>query len=559
MLSRRSLLASPLAASNPRPNVLLILTDDQGYGDSSLQKNPLLSTPHLDRLARQGAVFSRFSVSPVCAPTRAALLTGRYPLRTGVHGVTKGRETLRAGEITLADCLSRAGYRTGLIGKWHLGENYPYVPHARGFDEFIGFRPGHWNWYFDSLLERNGKPYPTGGYIADALTREALRFIRQPSRDPWFLYLAYNTPHSPYQVPDSYFQRFAGRGLSPADQSIYGMVSNLDDNLGRLLSSVNDNTIVLFLCDNGPQTDRFNAGLRGRKGSVYEGGTRSPLLIRYPARVRAGQTIDRIAAHIDILPTILELTGVQRLGGPPLDGLSLVPLLNGDTKSFPDRPIFTHADHQPDPTRPYPGALRRQRFKMVNGNELYDLIADPAEQHNLASTYPAELRSLVREYETWFASTLERFHPGAPPIPVGHAEENPAFLSAPQAQLSQGLRFFSGQGFAHDFVTGFSSPNDSLSWTIHPHATARYEATVLYRGPRGSRIFLGPLSALTRHATNPAAIPLPHRVPPANEAPVVHWSRLSLGSLALPASPTTLALHIVGPSCDIKGLELRRL
>ncbi|MFN9919474.1 MAG: sulfatase-like hydrolase/transferase [Acidobacteriota bacterium] len=258
MLARRSLLVSPLATSNPRPNVLLILSDDQGHGDSSRQKNPLLSAPHLDRLARQGAIFSRFSVSPVCAPTRTALLTGRYRLRTGFHEVTKGRKTLGAGEITLVDCLSYAGYRTGPGGKWHLGENYPYAPHARGFDGFIGFSPGHWNWYLDSPLARIGKPHPTRGYLA-AAPRTIPGFLTSPT-----------TPNAPYQVPDFYFQRFAGRGRSPAELSIYGMASNLDDNLGCLLSAVNGNTIVLFLWNNEPQTDRFNAGLRVRKGSVYK-------------------------------------------------------------------------------------------------------------------------------------------------------------------------------------------------------------------------------------------------------------------------------------------------
>ncbi len=557
MWTRRQLISS-FAFARPRPNVVIILTDDQGYGDFSLRRNPVLKTPNLDRLAQESVEFTRFSVSPVCAPTRAALMTGRYPLRTGVHGVTKGRETLRSSEITLADCLKGAGYRTSLIGKWHLGENYPYVPHARGFDEFTGFRTGHWNWYFDSPVERNGKPDKLKGYIADSLTNEAINFVKSPRREPFFLYLAYNTPHAPYQVPDQYFNRFADKGLSIPDQSIYAMVANLDDNIGRLLSHLDSDTIVLFMCDNGPQTDRFNAGLRGRKGSVYEGGTRSPLYVRYPAKLTGGRKVSRIAGHIDILPTILDLTGVSRPNGPKLDGISLKPLLEGNEAAWPSRQIFTHADHQPNPLSPYPGCVRDQRFKMVNGKELYDLEADPAEAINIADREPKRMAQMVADYEAWFASTVEGFTPGAPPIPVGYKEENPAVLTAPQATLGGSLRFFMKQGFAHDFATGWSNPDDEMTWNIDARVSGRYEATIQYRGPIGTKLSLNQLSATTRQLTPMDEIELPHRAHNGNEAPVVHWNRLVLGRLNLPKGPSKLSLKLTGSSCDIKALELRK-
>ncbi len=559
MLSRRHFIAASLAPATPRPNVLLIMTDDQGYGDFSSHGNPILKTPHLDRLASNSIEFTNFSVSPVCAPTRAALLTGRYPLRTGVHGVTKGRETLRRNEVTLGDCFSKAGYRTSLIGKWHLGENYPYVPHSRGFAEFTGFRTGHWNWYFDSPVERNGRPAQLKGYIADSLTDEAISFIKRPTRDPYFLYLAYNTPHAPYQVPDSYFDRFANCGLSIEDQTIYGMVSNLDDNIGRLLNQVDDNTIVMFLCDNGPQTNRFNAGLRGRKGNVYEGGTRSPLYVRFPARIAAGRKTAVPASHIDILPTLVDLAGIQRPAGPKLDGISLTPILDGRQDSLPPRPIFTHADQQANPLNPYPGCVREGRYKMVNGTELYDLESDPGEKTNLANAQPERLRAMVQTYEKWFQSTIEGFTPGAPPIPVGHKEENPATLTATQADLKGDLRFHMKFGYAHDFITGWSTPNDSLTWTIDASAAGRYEFTVLYRGPRGTRFQLNQLNASSTLTTNPEEIHLPHRAHNGAEAPVVHWTRLKLGRLRLPAGASSLELTLTGPSCDIKAIEVRRL
>jgi len=480
-------------------------------------------------------------------------------MRTGVHGVTKGRETMRKGEITLAECLKPAGYRTSLAGKWHLGENYPYVPHARGFDEFTGFRTGHWNWYFDSPVERNGKPDRFKGYIADALTDEGIRFIKRPSSDPYFLYLAYNTPHAPYQVPDSYFNKFAGQGLSVENQSIYGMVSNLDDNIGRLLANVDDNTIVMFLCDNGPQTDRFNAGLRGRKGSVYEGGTRSPLYVRYPAKLKGGRQISTIAGHIDVLPTLLHMADVKRPDGPPLDGRSLVPLLEGSTSDWAARNIYTHADQQADPLQPYPGCVRDQQYKMVNGNSLYDLIADPAESHDLSKVDAPRLSRMVKDYEAWFASTIEGFRVGAPPIEVGHKQENPALLTAPQADLAGSLRFHMKFGYAHDFAVGWSAAEDAMTWNIDAIAPGSYSATVQYRGPKGTRIALNELSAVTAESTDMDEIHLPHRAHNGAEAPVVHWNRLNLGKLKLAKGSARLKLSLSGPSCDIKALEIRKV
>ncbi|MDX2268943.1 MAG: arylsulfatase [Bryobacter sp.] len=574
MLSRRaftSTLAAPLLrAADKRPNVILILTDDQGYGDFSLRRNPILKTPNLDRLAGESVEFTRFSVSPVCAPTRAALLTGRYPLRTGVHGVTKGRETLRPSEVTLGNLFQSASYQTSLIGKWHLGENYPYVPHARGFDEFTGMRLGHWNWYFDAPVERNGQPAQLSGYIADALTTEATRFIDRHTRDPFFLYLAYNTPHAPYQVEDKYFNRFAGQGLSIENQTIYGMVNNLDDNIGRLLAHLEkknlaQDTIVLFLCDNGPQTDRFNAGLRARKGSVYEGGTRSPLYVRYPAKLKGGRQVDHIASHIDVFPTLASLCGIKPPAGPPLDGVNLQPLLEGSSASWPSRHIFTHADQQPDPTKPFPGAVRSQQYKLVNGTELYDLLADPGEKTNIAAQHPQELARLRRAYDDWFASTLEGFTPGAPPIPVGYLEENPARLSPTQAALDGNLRFHQKFGYAHDFVTGWDpdpASRDAMLWRINAHRAGRYEATVEYRAPAaGSQLSLsapgGTISSPTKAPVNMEEIHLPHRAHNGAEAPVVHWGRLTLGQLRLAAGEATLQLKVSQVPADIKTLFLK--
>jgi arylsulfatase A len=344
------------------------------------------------------------------------------------------------------------------------------------------------------------------------------------------------------------------------------MVQNLDDNIGRLLAHLDkrnlaNDTIVMFLCDNGPQTDRYNVGLRARKGSVYEGGTRSPLYVRYPAKLKGGRQVDRLAAHIDLTPTLLDLCGVNRPAGPALDGVSLKPLLESASASWPERMIYTHADHQPDPTKPYPGCARTQRYKMVNGNELYDLVSDPGERNNLAQSLPKELSNLVSHYEAWFASTLEGFTPGAPPIPVGYRQENPATLTAPQATLAGGLKYFMRQGFAHDFATGWSGEADSMTWRVSPQQAGRYEIQAEYRAPQpGSRLSLnGAPPRETTQAVPMEEIHLPHRAHNGNEAPVVSWAHVSLGPVDLPAAESKLQLKVSQVPADIKSLKVRLL
>lgn len=546
-----SLLAAP---AGRRPNIILILTDDQGYGDLSLHGNPYLRTPNLDRLARQGIQFTRFYVCPVCAPTRASLLTGRYHLRCGVHGVTWGRETMRTQETTIAEALRAAGYSTALIGKWHLGEHYPYVPHAQGFQEFIGFRTGHWNNYFDSLLERNGKPYPTSGYISDALTDEAIRFVERNRRAPFFLYLAYNAPHAPFQVPEQYFERYRAMNLPPETAAVYGMVSNIDDNVGRLLKRLDDlglaqDTIVIFLTDNGPNGQRYNAGLRGRKGSVYEGGVRVPFFLRWPRGIPRPGRVEQIAAHIDVFPTLLELCGVPPPRGLPLDGVSLVPLLLGQASQWPDRMLFFHAERRPDPSAIFPGAVRTQRFNLINGEELYDLSNDPGEQRNVIAEHPELARRLRSAYEKWFAEVSRECGFRRPRIPVGYREENPVTLPAPQAWLHGRLRFYEGNGWAHDWISQWTDERDWVHWELEVVNAGRYRVSLRYLCPEsdlGGRVRIeaggSSVEALITRATPMQPVPT-REVVPRTEAPVMQWATLEMGELVLPKGPVDLAVR----------------
>lgn len=582
-LNRRQWLGAAAGAALPavrgraatrRPNVILVLTDDQGYGDLSLHGNPYLKTPHLDALAGQGVEFTRFYVSPVCAPTRASLLTGRYHLRTGVHGVTHGRETMRAGEVTVAEALGRAGYRTALFGKWHLGEHYPNVPHAQGFAEFVGFRTGHWMNYFDSPVERNGKPSNLKGYITDALTEESLQFIERNRQRPFFLYLAYNVPHSPFQVPKRYFDAFKKLGLDGPNAAVYGMLANLDENIGRLTRRLEElklaeDTILIFLTDNGPATDRYVSGLRGRKASVFEGGVRVPLIVRWPGRLPAGRKVDRIAAHIDLYPTLLEMCGVQAPEGPPVDGVSIAPLMRGDSPAWPDRMLFTHQTRPAALGDPYPGAVRTQRFNLVNGTELYDIQADPGEKIDVAAQHPETVKQLRAAYDAWFKVAADQCGFQRMPIPVGHPQEDPVELAAPQSYFTGSIRFHNQPGYAHDWLTGWTDPADTVYWELDVARAGRFQVSLRYLCPEedtgaraavdaGARTVEGTISKATSMSPRPnlAAFDDPGY-------PRMDFSTAEIGPLALPAGRVRLSVRALSKPgkrvMDLQSVVLKRL
>ena len=324
-------------ANGRRPNVLLILSDDQGFGDLGINGNTILKTPNLDRLAHEGVAFRRFYVDPICAPSRASLLTGRYHQRVGVPYADGPTDVLRLREVTIAKALRREGYATALIGKWHLGRFGAYGPLAHGFDQFLGFRDGMIAFYNDGVLEYNGEPVRSNGHVTDVFTEAAIRFMEDNRSRPFFLYLAYNAPHLPMTVPIRYEEPYRKLGVSSHLAKFYGMVTHLDESIGRVLQrleelGLNNDTIVVFLSDNGMQkshvqfnvsaesdrldalwigVDRFNAGLRSQKGTVYEGGIRVPFIARWPGRFPEGKTLNTPAAHIDIMPTLLELTNAK--------------------------------------------------------------------------------------------------------------------------------------------------------------------------------------------------------------------------------------------------------
>lgn len=448
-LSRRGFLAGAAGsvgagAAARRPNVLLFITDDQGYGDLSLHGNPHLKTPHMDGVAAAGVRFTQFQVSPVCSPTRASLMTGRYNYRTGVVDTYLGRSLMDPGEVTLAEVLRGAGYRTGLFGKWHLGDNYPLRAIDQGFDEALALKggglaqpsdpPESQGSYFDPVLQHNGKPERRRGYCTDVFTDAALEFLEANRGRPFFAYVAPNAPHSPLQVEERWAAPYRAEGLDDATARVYGMVANLDYNLGRLLAKVRElglerDTIAIFLSDNGVAGRRYNAGMRGTKGTVYQGGIRAPFFLRWPGGAARGALVDRIAAHIDVLPTLAEACGAHLPAGVRLDGKSLLPLVRDARAAWPDRTLYTQWHRGDEPVLYRGCAARTQRYKLVDGKELYDLEADEGERNDVAAANPEVAAGMRRGYEEWFrdVSATRGYQP--PRIYIGTPHENPVVLT----------------------------------------------------------------------------------------------------------------------------------
>jgi arylsulfatase A-like enzyme len=434
------------AESSERPNIVLIMTDDQGYGDLACHGNPHVRTPNIDRLHDESTRVDTFYVCPVCAPTRACLMTGRYNYRTGAIDTYRGRAMMYPDETTIAEVLSREGYATGIFGKWHLGDNYPLRPMDQGFQESLVLQGGGigqpsnppGNDYYDPFLLHNGELKQYEGYCTDIYTDAAMEFIEQHHEEPFFVYLPTNAPHTPLTIKDEFIEPYRAMGLSEDVAKIYAMVTNIDDNVGRVLAKLDslnlaENTIVIFLTDNGPQgfgdEVRWNAGLRGAKGTVYEGGIRVPFFVRWPERLQAGRVVEQIGAHIDVTPTLLEACEAGGIDGMNVDGRSLLPLMVGESVSWPDRSLFFQW-HRGDTPEPYNScAVREQRYKLVNGVELYDLESDPSEAKDIASEHPEIVARLRSDYEAWFDDVVGERAAIPPRIIIGSDAENPVILT----------------------------------------------------------------------------------------------------------------------------------
>ena len=466
---------------NKKPNVIIIITDDQGFGDLGINKNPNIITPNIDQFASESVQFDNFFVSPVCAPTRASLMTGRYSLRTGVRDTYNGGAIMSNTETTIAEILKEADYSTGIFGKWHLGDNYPFRPSEQGFDEsiihlaggigqvgdFTNYYKGNTS-YFDPILWKNNKKNQYDGYCSDIFAENAVKFIEKNKNKPFFCYLSFNAPHTPLQVPKKYYNMY--KDLDPElgfnDESlaskmsekdkedarrIYGMVTNIDDNIGKVLNKltelgIEEETIIIFMTDNGPQQFRYNSNMKGLKGTVYNGGTRVPFYIKYAEKFKNSKVISRMSAHIDILPTILELCNLKIPSDRKIDGQSLVPLIN--SKPFNDRHLFSYW------TRRFPEkyinmSIQNDNYKLVGNNdyngkikdfELYDLIADPLESKNVINQNIEIAKSFKIEMDNSIDDLLSSENIKNPPrIIIGSEFENPTVLNRNDASGERGI------------------------------------------------------------------------------------------------------------------------
>ena len=480
--------AAALAAE--RPNVVVILTDDQGWGDLSLNGNTNLSTPRIDQLARDGAQFDRFFVCPVCSPTRAEFLTGRYHPRSGVFSTSAGGERMDLDEVTIADTFRAAGYSTAAFGKWHNGMQYPYHPNGRGFEEFFGFCSGHWGHYFSPQLEHNGQLVQGDGFIIDDLTNRAMEFIAAHREEPFFVYLPYNTPHSPMQVPDQFWNKFRDKDLDlhnrePDRENIghiraaLAMCENIDWNVGRLLDrlselELNDNTIVVYFCDNGPNGYRWNGGMKGRKGSTDEGGVRSPLIVRWPGKIPQGKVVSQISAAVDLLPTLAELAGVERISEKPLDGRSVAPLITGTPSAWPDRMIVSHWNNRV--------SVRTQRYRLDHQGRLYDMHADPGQDRDISEDKPNVAVRLRRAAQQFRDDVLTGYRDQDRPFLIGHPDyqrtQIPARDGVSHGKIQRSNRFPNCSYF-----TNWVDANDTITWDVEVLAGGDYDVELYYACP----------------------------------------------------------------------------
>lgn len=581
---------SCVAGAEEKPNLVIFLADDAGWGDYGHSGNRMVSTPHIDSIAHGGVSMDRFFVCPVCAPTRAEFLTGRYHPRGGVRGVSTGQERLDLGEKTIADAFKAAGYATGAFGKWHNGSQWPYHPMARGFDEYFGHSSGHWGEYFDPPLEENGRMIRTKGYIVDLCTDRALGFIDRNQSRPFLCYVPFTTPHSPWAAPAADWERFQDKPITQpgteADQENAGetrcalaMVENQDRNVGRILGKLRDlglerNTLVLYFSDNGPNSMRWTGGMKGRKGSTDEGGVRSVCYLRWPAKLPAGHRVTQIAGAIDLLPTLTALAGVERAGDKPLDGRDLTPLLLRQTVDWPERMIFS--------TWGGKVSVRTQTHRLDSQGMLFDMTADPGQRQPVNEGQAALAERLQAAAQAWRREMFGPDEASMPPkggkkkggggnavdprpLTVGYREFPITMLPARDGEPRGGVRRSSNAPNCSYFVK-WTSRDDSMVWLLEVHTAGRYLAEVDYTCPlpdAGSTVELAFQDARLRGKVEPGWDPplntnqdtLPR---PAGESQMKEFRTLRLGEITLPAgqAPLTLrALEIPGKTV----MDLRRV
>jgi arylsulfatase A-like enzyme len=579
------------AADSP-PNVLVFLADDAGWGDYSVHGNQTNRTPNIDSIAKNGARFERFFVCPVCAPTRAEFLTGRYHPRGGVRGVSTGQERLDLDEQTVAEAFRKAGYSTAAFGKWHNGSQWPYHPMARGFEQYYGYTSGHWGEYFDPPLEHNGQRIREQGYVVDLCTQRAIDFIEANQERPFFCYVPFTTPHSPWSVPENYWSHFKNttplQAATEANQEVldhtrcaYAMLENQDDNVGKVLKrldelKIRDNTIVLYFSDNGPNSWRWNDGMKGRKGSLDEGGIRSPLFISWPGKIEPGQVISPIAGAIDLLPTLLSMTQVPRVGDRPLDGVDLSPLILGKKKALPERTIFTHQSGNV--------SARTSRYRLDPQGGLFDMQADPNQKKDIREQQPEVAKQLTEAVAAWKKDVFQdekvasndsqpkkknaggkggkQVIPDQRAYPVGYREFPWTPLPARDGVGHGMIQRSSGAPNCSYFVN-WKSKDDSITWDVEVNEAGTYAVVIEYTCPMadaGSTIVLSlgnsRLTGVVQPGWDPPLYTTQDTIErPAGESQMKPFKELPLGEVKLEKGRGQLVVK----ATDIPGSQVMDL
>ncbi|SDS12728.1 Arylsulfatase A [Maribacter dokdonensis] len=561
-----------------KPNIILFLADDQGWGDLSSSGNNNLSTPNIDALKTNGATFNNFYVQPVCSPTRAEILTGRYFTLTGVYETSSGGERINMNETTIAEILKKADYHTAAFGKWHNGMQPPYHPNSKGFDEYYGFASGHWGNYFSPMLEHNGALVKGNGFLVDDLTDKGLEFIENNNAEPFFLYLPYNTPHSPMQVPDEFWNKMKNKSLnflSDANddedlqftKAALAMVENIDYNVGRITDKIEklnleDNTIIIYLSDNGPNAYRWNGNMKGKKGSVDEGGVRTPFYIQWTKHIPKGLELNEIAGGIDILPTLCGLLSIPYSTEFPVDGEDLSALLLGNKFESKDRFLFNHWNGKT--------SVRSQKYRLDNENRLYDITVDRAQKNDISNENPNLANKFLEAKRKWENET----------ITTTKQNDDRAFtLGYPKAIYTQ---LPARDGEAHgtiersnrwpndSFFTNWNSVNDSITWKVDVLEEGNFQVEMYYTCPPkdlGSIVELSfgdsKIKAKIIEAFDSPLVGKEHDRVLRMESYVKEFKPLNLGIITLPKGKGTLTLKALEmPNkavADFRLLQFKKL
>ncbi len=530
-----------------RPNVVVILTDDQGWGDLGLHGNSNINTPNIDALSASGASLENFYVCAVYSPTRAELMTGRYHFRGGVYSTGGGGERLDMDETTIAEIFKAAGYSTAAYGKWHNGMQYPYHPNGRGFEDYYGFCSGHWGNYHSPMLEHNGQIVQGNGFIIDDFTDHGLAFMEEHADSPFFLYLPFNTPHTPFQAPQEYWERYREKPINMLSESdredihdtraALAMCENIDWNVGRIVNKtrelgIDKNTIIIYFCDNGPNRWRWNGGMKGKKGSVDEGGVRSPMFIKWPEKIKAGKKVERLVSVTDLLPTLSEMCAIPFETNYPLDGISVKKSIMEDETGWEDRYLLNYWGGRL--------SIRNQQYRLGHQGGLFDIEADRGQKRDLRDELPLVREEMERVAETYRLQIEEELPRDDPrPFYLGHPALKYTQIPARDGKAHGNIKR-SNRWPNCSFFTNWTGLQDSITWEVEVPEDGIFKVSLYYTCPEGDEGSVFQLSVgeslLLSKITEPHDPPLrgmDEDLTPRRESYVKDWKEMDMGTIDL--------------------------